>query len=62
MRMSFRHQPSPWTRSTEVAYINWGALAVAETKRSFWQRVHWERMALLVLNAALWAMIAGLFT
>lgn len=45
-----------------MVYIDWDAVTAVETKRSFWQRIHWERIALLVLNAGLWAMIAGLFT
>ena len=45
-----------------MTYINWGAVVAAEPRRSFWQRIHWERIALLVLNIGLWAMIAGLFT
>jgi hypothetical protein len=45
-----------------MTYINWSAVAALETKKSLWRRIHWERIALLVLNAGLWAMIAGLFT
>jgi hypothetical protein len=45
-----------------MTYINWSALAAADTKKSLWQRIHWERVALLVLNFGIWAMIAGLFT
>ncbi len=45
-----------------MAYVNWGTVIAAERNRSFWHRLHWERIALLVLNVGLWAMIAGLFT
>jgi hypothetical protein len=42
--------------------INWASIGAVETKRSLWHRIHWERLALLAINAGLWALIAGLFT
>jgi len=45
-----------------MAYVNWSAVSAVETKRSLWQRIHWERLALLAVNFAIWAFIAGLFT
>ena len=45
-----------------MAYINWSAVSTVERKRSLWQRIHWERIALLAINFGIWAFIAGLFT
>jgi hypothetical protein len=45
-----------------MAYINLSAISTVATKRSLWRRIHWERVALLVVNFGLWALIAGMFT
>jgi hypothetical protein len=45
-----------------MTYINWGSVSAVEAKRSFIRRIHWERIALMAINAGLWAMIIGLFT
>lgn len=61
-RMGIRHGATLLHGATGMTYINWSALAAADAKRSLWQRIHWERVALLALNFGIWAMIAGLFT
>ena len=48
-----------------MAYANWSAVSAESAvapKRSLWQRIHWERLALLAINFGIWAVIAGLFT
>jgi hypothetical protein len=45
-----------------MTYTNWGTFAAVETKRSLIHRIHWERLALLAVNAGLWALIVGIFT
>lgn len=44
-----------------MAYVS-SEFVAGRAKKSLWQRLHWERLALLAVNFALWAMIAGLFT
>ena len=41
--------------------IDWASIGVAETKHSLWRRIHWERLAMLAINAGLWAFIAAIF-
>jgi hypothetical protein len=62
MRMGFRHSPSRFDPEYKMTYINWGSISAVEAKRSFIRRIHWERIALIAINAGLWAMIIGLFT
>ena len=45
-----------------MTYVNLGSIGVVETKRSLWQRIHWERIAMLAINAGLWVLIAGIFS
>jgi hypothetical protein len=54
-----RHRPG---RSAGMTYIDWASIGVVEAKRSLWRRIHWERLAMLMINAGLWALIAGVFS
>ncbi|MDB5482897.1 MAG: hypothetical protein JWO83_3950 [Caulobacteraceae bacterium] len=45
-----------------MAYVSSGFVAAVKARKSLWERLHWERIALLGVNFALWAMIVGLFT
>ena len=45
-----------------MSYVNWGSIGVIESHQSLWRRIHWERIAMMAINAGLWALIAGLFT
>jgi hypothetical protein len=45
-----------------MAYVSSGFVEGARARKSLWERLHWERIALIGVNFALWAMIAGLFT
>jgi hypothetical protein len=45
-----------------MAYINLGSMGAIQTKRSLWQKIRWERLALLAINVGLWALIASLFS
>jgi hypothetical protein len=45
-----------------MTYINWASFDPTEGKQSLWRRIHWERLAMLAINAGLWALIAGVFS
>jgi hypothetical protein len=45
-----------------MAYVNWVQAGVVETNNSLLRRIHWERLGLLAVNAALWAVIYGIFS
>lgn len=45
-----------------MTYINSSVAPEFKTKQFLWDRLHWERIALLALNFGLWAIVAGLFT
>jgi hypothetical protein len=45
-----------------MAYVSAELVAKKAIRKSLWQRVHWERVGLLAVNFAIWAVIIGLFT
>jgi hypothetical protein len=45
-----------------MAYVSSGLAGKIKTRQSLWERIHWERVALLAGNFAIWAVVVGLFT
>ena len=44
-----------------MAYVTSELVGKVATKKSLWQRIHRERLALLGVNFAIWGMIVKLF-
>ena len=44
-----------------MAYVTSELVGKVVTRKSLWQRIHWERLALLGVNFAVWGMIVKLF-
>jgi hypothetical protein len=44
-----------------MAYVSSEVVGKVRVRKTLWERIHWERVALLGVNFAIWALIVKMF-